>query len=65
MLCMRLLIAIAARWKAAIQKLSYHKSMYVLGSRLPLGMRVKYSLNAYKDYPGLSCVMSLVVLKSV
>ena len=34
--------------KSAVQRLNYHKSMYVLGSRLPPGMRVWYSLDAYK-----------------
>ena len=33
--------------KPTVQKLNYHKSMYDLGSRLPPGMRVQYSLNAY------------------
>ena len=32
----------------AVQRLNYHNSMYILGSRLPRGMRVWYSLNAYR-----------------
>ena len=34
--------------RPAMQELHYHRSMYVLGSRLPLGMRVWYSLRAYR-----------------
>ena len=34
--------------KPSMQRLNYHKSMYVLGSRLPPGMRVWYSLKAYR-----------------
>ena len=34
--------------KPSMQRLNYHSSMYVLGSRLPPGMRVWYSLKAYR-----------------